>query len=246
MMFGASISIAHRYWRIGTTPSTKTERCFVMATARKVAEKKVAGVLNLAPIERVYVTCTLKGLSTLVQHKWGEKALQMIRDKQQKGKKTRDRDLRNPEKEAADAAYRTVDGKLGVNILAVKKSILMAAHKDLGIERVLAAKAIFIVCDDPNFVIPFDDPKIQYKVHEDAVRVGQGTADLRYRPYYYEWSVTVTFQLDVALLQTKDFLTLVNWAGSRLGIGEMRPEKHGEFGRFQIDLDKGVTEKKVA
>ena len=31
------------------------------------------------------------------------------------------------------------------------------------------------------------------EIREDVVRVGMGSTDLRYRPYYHEWAVSVTF-----------------------------------------------------
>ena len=202
-------------------------------------------MINLKPLQKKHVTITLKGTRTLVQHAWDEKAKQMMRDKQQLGKKTKERDLRDPEKEAESACYKTTDGKYGVNILSVKKAIISTAHNDLGIPKTLVCKALFVVCHDDNLVVPFTNQKMKYEMGEDMVRVGQGSADLRYRPYWKDWAIKVTFEIDTDLLQVKDFLTLVDWAGSRQGIGEMRPEKGGEFGRFEIDLKDKIVEKKA-
>jgi len=209
------------------------------------ATTKTPKPMILKPIQRMHVTCVLVGIRALVQHAWDEKAREMMRQKQQEGVKTKNRDLRDPAAEAEAACYKTVDGKYGIYIMAIKKAIILSAHKDLGIDRTLVRKALFIVCDDPNLVVPFLDQKTKYRVEEDMVRVGQGTAALRYRPYWDNWSVRVTFELDTALLQTKAFLTLVDWAGSRQGIGEMRPEKDGEYGRFKIDMTQKIIEKKV-
>jgi hypothetical protein len=43
------------------------------------------------------------------------------------------------------------------------------------------------------------------------------------------------------LLQRDDVLALVDRAGFGVGICEWRPEKGGEFGRFEIDQNVPVT-----
>lgn len=202
-----------------------------------------ASGLNIQPINRKKVELTIVGTSPLVQHKWSEKAKAMIRDKHA-GKKTKTRDVRDPQAEGEEAAYRTSDGKHGVPVSAVKASLITAAHKDLGIEKTLVRKAVFIICEDNDGVVPFSDysdPVIQ----EDCVRVGQGSTDLRYRPYFYEWSLRVEFEVDAQLLTTQDLITLVDRAGFGVGIGEMRPEKGGEMGRFRVDQLKPVNESVV-
>ncbi len=208
--------------------------------------KKKETAITLSPIKRKHVTLTIVGFGgPLVTHRWSEKSKQMMRDKQQTGKKTKERDLRDPEKEAAEACYMTDDGKYGLYVIAVKNAIIAAAHNDLGIPKTLVCKSLFIVCDDSHKVVPFNSQK-KYEIGEDMVRVGQGSADLRYRPYFAEWSATITLEIDEGLLQVKDLITLIDWAGSRVGIGEMRPEKGGEYGRFKIDLNKKIIEKKAA
>jgi hypothetical protein len=200
-----------------------------MATATKVT--------TLKPIERSLVTFTIRGKGgPLVTHRWSDKAKRLMREKHA-GKKTKEREIRDPEAETEEAAYKTADGKYGVDCRAIKCAILEAAHKDLGIEKTLVRKAISLVCKDSNFVIPFTADTKPYEMGEDMVRVGVGSADLRYRPYFSEWSVEVTFEVDTTLLQVPDLITLIDWAGSRVGIGEMRPEKGGDFGRFEPVVD---------
>lgn len=189
-------------------------------------------VVNIRPIQRMRVKLRIAGTSPMIQHAWDEKAKEMMRAKHG-GKKTKTREIRNPEEEGKAAAYRTKKSKYGIALTALKSSIIGAAHKDLGIEKTLVRKSLFICCDDPNNVIEMkcSEPVIQ----EDNVRVGQGSADLRYRPYFYEWSVVVTFEIDAELLKVDDLVALVDRAGFGVGIGDWRPEKGGEFGRFKVD-----------
>lgn len=190
--------------------------------------------ISLKPIARAKMTFGIRGTSPVIMHQWTEKAKREMRDKQQEGKKTKARDLRKPEDEAESATYRTADGDVGIPAMALKASIVAAAHKDIGIEKTLVRKALFLICEDPGLVIPFsecDEPIVR----EDMVRIGMGSADLRYRPEFRNWKATVEFEIDAELLQDTDVLALVGRAGFGVGICEWRPEKGGEFGRYEID-----------
>lgn len=205
------------------------------AVAASPRESSTSSVLR--PIRRQRVTFRIKGLSPLIHHKWSEKSKEMMRYKHA-GKKTKSREVRDPKQEGIDATHYTEDGKYGIFAGAVKRSIINAAHKDIGIEKTLVRKSLFVVCDDRNNVIPMDcdEPVIQ----EDVVRVGQGSTDLRYRPYFYKWAADITCEIDAEMLRVDDLLTLVDRAGFGVGLHEFRPEKSGDFGRFQIDNSRKV------
>jgi len=204
---------------------------------------------ELKPINRRYVTVRIIGISPLIQHKWSEKAKIMMRDKQQKGKKTKVRDLREPEEEGKAAGYYTPDGEPGLLAVAIKASIITAAHQDLGFAKTLIRKALFIHPMGREVVIPMEMPtgkgKVKQCIEEDMVRVGAGSADLRYRPYYYEWAAITKWEIDSDLLQVNDLLTLIDRAGFGVGIHEWRPEKDGEYGRFMIDPKFDVVDEAV-
>lgn len=188
-------------------------------------------VVQLKPINAKMMKLTIEGTSPLIQHKWSEKALRQMREKGL-GKKTKTREPRDAEKEAKDAAYLTADGKPGLPLLAVKSAIIAAAHKDIGIEKTLVRKGLFIRGNDETMIIPMkcDKPKIR----EDCVTVGMGSADLRYRPQFDKWSAELNIEYDADLLQPQDIVNLVDRAGFGVGIGEWRPEKGGEMGRFRV------------
>jgi len=195
----------------------------------------------LRPIQRKYLTVRIAGTSPLIQHKWSEKATEQMRQKHS-GDKTKNRDARDPQAEGEEASYRTVDGKYSIPILAVKSAIISAAHKDLGIEKTLVKKSVFVYGDaTTNGVLPMDCDKPT--IQEDHVRVGQGSADLRYRPYFYKWALTFEVELDAELMKTDTFINLLDRAGFGVGIGEWRPEKGGEFGRFEVDSSFKIKER---
>ncbi len=209
-----------------------------------VPEEKMA-TINLRPISRGRMSFGVRGTSPLIMHQWSEKAKAMMRGKQQEGKKTKQRDLRKPEEEYEAATYRTESGDVGVPAMAFKSSLVAAAHRDIGIEKTLVRKALFLICRDPGMVIPLtacDEPIPR----EDMVRVGAGSADLRYRPEFRNWKFVAEFEVDMELLQPDDVLCLVGRAGFGVGLCEWRPEKGGEFGRFEVDPDVPVVFEKFA
>lgn len=194
--------------------------------------------ITLKPIAKKHMTFGIRGTSPLIMHQWSEKAMREMREKQQ-GKKTKVRELRDPKGEAKAATYTTDDGSIGIPGMAFKSALVTAAHKDIGVEKTLVRKALFLVTDDGNKVLPIDcETPI---VREDCVRVGMGSADLRYRPEFRKWKCMIRLEVDSDLMQESDVLSLVDRAGFGVGICEWRPEKGGEFGRFEIDPDVAVT-----
>ena len=194
--------------------------------------------ISMKPIERKTITFTIKGISPLIQHKWSEKAKREMREKHA-GKKTKSREVRNPEKEFQEACYLTDEGEYGIPLMAFKNSLITAAHKDIGIEKTLVRKAFFIKSEDSNLInkIECSEPVMR----EDMVRVGAGSADMRYRPEFRQWSTTITAEIDSQLLTVDDVVNLINRAGFGVGIGEWRPEKNGEYGRFEVDTTQPVN-----
>lgn len=191
-----------------------------------------AGSISLKPIQKLVVEMRITGVTPLISHKWSEDQLAAIRKKHD-GTKTKNRSVRNREKEGEDAAYRTQDGRYAIPAVALKKALIAASHKDLGIEKTLVKKALFLRVTDPYGNIPLDCD--QPEIREDVVRVGQGSTDLRYRPMFHRWACNITWEVDGELLTEGDLCTLVNRAGFGVGIGDWRPEKGGEYGRFEID-----------
>jgi hypothetical protein len=210
--------------------------------AKKTAEKKVeveTGGLRIAPIKKLHVGLRIIGTSPLIQHNWDEKSKRQMREKHA-GKKSKTREVRDPQAEAEAACYLTGDDKHGVPAMAIKKAILTAAHKDLGLARTTVQKALFLICPDDKILhMDCNEPEMR----EDTVRVGNNSTDLRYRPCFTRWSVDVEFEIDNELLQVEDLLNLIDRAGFGVGIGEWRPEKSGEYGRFEVDRTHKISER---
>jgi len=188
--------------------------------------------LTIKPIKPAIYEITIKGTSPLIQHKWSNKGLNMLAMTAAERKK-QPKVARNPEQDTLDATYFTPDGEYAIPLMAFKAAVISAAHKDLGIEKTLVRKSLFIPNEFPGMLAPMvcSDPILR----EDIVRVGQNQTDIRHRPMFEKWSVRIPLQVDEGNLSLQNVIDLITRAGFSVGIGEWRPEKGGEFGRFEVD-----------
>jgi hypothetical protein len=191
--------------------------------------------VKLGRIKKTRVAVKIKGVSPLIQHAWDEKSRNQILDGKMKKKKVRE--VCDPEAEFKAAHHHTADGGYGVPAQAIKNAIIGVAHKDIGIEKTLVRKGVYILCDDPKNIISMQcsEPLMR----EDFVRVGQGSTDLRWRPEFQEWELTVEAELTDLFMNKETFVNLLDLAGSSAGIGEWRPEKGGDYGRFEVVRGNG-------
>ena len=177
-------------------------------------------------------TIHLKGTAPLIPHSWSAKSKDMLRMTAAERRKV-PKKARNPEAEFLAATCWCADGSYGIPAMAVKSAMIEVAHKDAGLPKTTVRKALrFRVAG----VIPMEcsEPKMR----EDIVRIGNNQTDIRYRPEFEEWGAEISFDYDADLLTIQDVINLTNRAGFSVGIGEWRPEKNGEHGTFEVDLDR--------
>lgn len=62
--------------------------------------------------------------------------------------------------------------------------------------------------------------------------VVQRARTMRCRPVFPEWGATITIAYDESVLDLDDILRFFDTAGQLVGVGDYRPEKGGDFGRF--------------
>ncbi len=177
------------------------------------------------------------GTTPLVMHRWSAKARQMMRDKQGK-KATRGRETRDPQADVDEATYFISRDpvRYGFPALAFKAAMVDAAVA-LGVKKTQVRRAFHIVAD-ANSVL--DGPLVEVfcddvTAREDMVRVGMGTADLRYRPQFNTWRVNLRLNYDARQLSISQLVTLLDQAGFSTGVGDWRVEKDGESGQFRVE-----------
>ena len=191
----------------------------------------------IKPIKAQTISFGIVGISPLIYHAWSARTkAQLLLTPIERRKQPKEK--RDPEAEAAGADYRLPNGKPAFPLLSLKAAMIEAAHKDLGLDKVSFRKAFFLPGVSPCLVELFaDEPRIR----EDIVRVGVGSTDVRYRPEYFPWRVTVQGYIDASILTPDDIINLANRAGFGVGVGEWRPQRGGENGRFKIDRSVELT-----
>ena len=193
--------------------------------AKKATETLVVG--SIPAIRRAQIDVRIVGLTSLIVHAWSQKALKEMRDCQQ-GKAKEKKAPKNPTQEFQDAKYLDDKGRDCVPSTAIKSAIIDAASFIDGVTKVVIRGAIFVLGE----LIPVEYDSCSMR--EDPVRVGMGKADLRYRPEYKGWRATFPIEYNPAVISPDQIRNLVNHAGFAIGIGEWRPQKDGQFGRFEV------------
>jgi len=198
-----------------------------------------AQAISIPQLDIRHLEITLVSDAQLVCHKWSEKAKKQMLDKQQKKPK--------PKKEAKDPVQNFMDSlywlskkpkkptmadlkkaKFGFPVIAFKAAAVDACSHVDGITKVLARGAFHIEGDLVN--IDSGPPAMR----EDMVRVGMGTADIRYRGEFKDWRVTLPIRYNANILSVEQLMNLFEVAGFAIGIGENRPQKNGSWGMFHV------------
>lgn len=194
-------------------------------------EKQVDIQLPQLKIARIEVN--IRGITPLMTHKWSEKALRQMRDKQQGRAKMR-KDPKDPEADFQGAKYLDEQGRDCVPLLGFKNAIVSAARYAEDMKMTVLRGALRVENPDnpASLLLPIQFSKCVMR--EDVVRVGMGTADLRYRPEYHDWKTKFVVAFNRSMLSAEQVLNLVNLAGFSVGLCEWRPEKDGMHGQFEV------------
>lgn len=195
-----------------------------MAAAAKTQDVQA---VTIPPIDVRRMTLKLVGDSELICHKWSEKAKKEMLDKQMGKAKSGKKAPKDPEQDYRDSLYEIAPGVYGFPSVGFKSAAVSACRYVDGMKMTEARGAFHVVGE---FVTINGTPRMR----EDMVRVGMGTADIRYRGGFVEWSAEVTIAYNAGVFQPEQIVNLFNQGGFGVGVGEWRPEKDGAFGRFHV------------
>lgn len=199
-----------------------------MATAASVKKAAPADVqaVTIPPMNVQTAIVTLVGESPLICHKWSEKAKKEMLGKQMKLAKGA-KEAKDPERDYRESLYDHPDGGYGFPAVAFKSAAVDACSHVADITKVEARGAFHIIGELV---------KIEGKPspREDMVRVGMGTADIRYRGEFRDWRAKLTVRYNANVLSLEQIVNLFNTAGFAIGVGEWRPQKDGSFGMFRV------------
>lgn len=181
--------------------------------------------INLPPLKIERVAFTIIGDSPLIVHAWSKKAKQQMLDKQMK-RATKAKEAKDPEADYEACFYRLPDGRYGFPTIGVKAA-MVGACRFLDAKMTIARGAFHI---DGELLHIEGEPQPR----EDMVRVGMGTADIRYRPEFPSWRMVVPLKFNASVITPEQLANLLNTAGFAIGIGEWRPERNGQYGCFHV------------
>ena len=177
------------------------------------------------------MTIRLVGDSPLISHAWSDKAKKQMLDKHMKKAKAA-KEAKDPERDFQESLYHLPDGGFGFPAVAFKAAAVDACSHVDGVTKVEARGAFHIIGD-----------MVQIKgtptPREDMVRIGMGTADIRYRGEFREWSAVVDIRYNANVLSAEQIVNLFNTAGFGIGVGEWRPQRDGSFGMFHVATTGG-------
>lgn len=212
-----------------------------------MATKKNDGPIIIPAIQLERVSVKVVGDSPLIMHKWSEKAKREMLDKQMKVAKTKGKDAKDPVADFIDSMY-WLDGMPEEKTEAGFKQAIESGAARFGFPSV-AFKAAAVsggyragvtkdkVSMNGAFHIQGELVEIEGMpiMREDMVRVGMGTADIRFRGEFPEWSAWLPITYNTGVLSLDQLVNLFNLGGFAVGVGEWRPEKSGNNGMFHVD-----------
>ena len=214
---------------------------------KKANEELVA----IRPLDIKEVKIKIVGDTPLIVHAWSEKAKRMMLEAQTKATKVKAKAIRDPYDEFINSMYwltpkpeSTVEdfekavkngAKWGFPVGAFKMAGNAAAYRSGWVKNQMELRGSYFLRTEHGDMaeIKGSTPIIR----EDMVRIGMGSADLRYRAEFQEWYTELILEYNASgNLTLEQIVNTINAGGYIVGIGEWRPEKDGNFGRYHIEM----------
>ena len=216
-----------------------------------MATKKAATeVIEIIPIEIKKVTIRIVGDTPLIMHAWSEKAKRMMLEAQMGIAKGKKKEAKNPVDDFIRSMYWLTpmpeDGtmesfeeaiangaRFGFPVTAFKQAAISAAYRMGWAKDKMSMRGAFFIDSDENGMIEIhsDTPEMR----EDMVKVGMGTADIRYRGEFKNWYADLTISYNAnGQYSLENIVNIINAGGYVCGVGEWRPERDGQNGMFHV------------
>ena len=215
-----------------------------------MATKKATEVIEIRPIEIKKVTVRVVGDTPLIMHAWSEKAKRMMLEAQMGIAKGKKKEVKNPADDFIRSMYWLTpmpeDGtmesfeeaiangaRFGFPVTAFKQAAISAAYRMGWAKDKMSMRGAFFIDSDENGMIEIhsDTPEMR----EDMVKVGMGTADIRYRGEFKNWYADLTISYNAnGQYSLENIVNIINAGGYVCGVGEWRPERDGQNGMFHV------------
>lgn len=201
-----------------------------------VAELEVpARALQLERLAEAEIEVNILGMTPLIPHKWSEKSLSQMRERQFGSQVRGKLPPKNPSEEAESSLYRLDDGSPGMPATAFKAAAVGAcALFGKEVTKVLTKQVLHVVGEGAGQLVAI---KGELLMREDTPRNAGGTVDLRYRYQIWPWSTVLVVRFLPAVLSGESVIALLD-AGGRGGVGDWRPSapksSTGTYGQFRV------------
>ena len=207
-------------------------------------------VIEIRPIEIKKVTIRIVGDTPLIMHAWSEKAKRMMLEAQMGVAKGKKKEAKNPVDDFIRSMYWLTpmpeDGtmesfeeaiangaRFGFPVTAFKQAAISAAYRMGWAKDKMSMRGAFFIDSDENGMVEIhsDTPEMR----EDMVKVGMGTADIRYRGEFKNWYADLTISYNAnGQYSLENIVNIINAGGYVCGVGEWRPERDGQNGMFHV------------
>ena len=198
---------------------------------------KDEGIAVIQPANIVSTTLSIQGKTPYVQCCFAQKIIEkMMADMatkraDRKGKSARP--PRNFDEDFEQAQHKAVAGWHGIPATAFRAAMIDAC-RTVNLVMTKAKMSVFIVADgfdanDGTPLVRLQSPKPPERLRM-PVRNDNGSADIRVRPMWREWSAKVTVEFDADMISAESVVNLLDRAGKQVGIGEGRPFSKNSVG----------------
>lgn len=154
-------------------------------------------------------------------------------------RKAKDTD-KTPTQEAAKKVIRDENGVIGIPASYLFSCLVEAGRLvKLDGKRAISTKDTtllpsFLTIEE--FFFPFRDQNAEWKTDKRrGIIPGKNITVCIVRPRFDKWAFSATFAIDDKACAEEKAKTLVERAGSSVGLGDFRPARRGPFGRFKIE-----------
>lgn len=208
--------------------------------------------IEITPIRIKKASLRIVGDSPLIVHAWSEKAKREMLDKQMGKSQAKKKAAKNPVEDFINSMYWMTEkpqemtedayeeavangAKFGFPVSGLKQAAISAAYRMGWVKDKMGLRGTFFIDANENGLIEIkgDAPIMR----EDMVKVGMGTADIRYRGEIRNWYADITISYnELGKFNLQDIINVLNAGGFVCGLGEWRPERDGQCGMFHVEV----------
>ena len=208
--------------------------------------------IEIRPLNIQRIPLTIVGDTPLIVHAWSEKAKRMMLEAQMGLSKGKKKEYKNPVEDCINSMYwltekptdntedafqAAVDSgaRFGFPATAIKAAAVSAAYRQGWSKNKVVLQGEMFIESDENGMIEIKTPEPPI-MREDMVKVGMGTADLRYRGEFRNWKADIVLRYNAnGQFSLENIVNIINAGGFFCGIGEWRPEKGGTNGMYHVE-----------